>query len=229
MTKKPSKWDYRRHSPECRKSLDEVSKKSRQSVEKVSIECRKSADEAPTKCRKSLDEVSKSLDEVPKSVKKRQKVSECVKKCQESVKKSVNPASNCARPNFSNRDFRVAFRAFFWNYTFGTIGHYKPWPHIFLGKLTPKKIHKVCAVGGGGHDDVVIAHRQNHGLTKAGFHIPDMTIMTLHDALWRFMTFYDVLWRFMVLPLSNEDSDGNYIKNGPKCRIVSQQVIKYRK
>ena len=52
-----------------------------------------------------------------KSDEKCQKVSKSVKKCQESVKESVkeastrpqivrDPASNCTRPNFSNRDFR---------------------------------------------------------------------------------------------------------------------------
>ena len=71
----------------CRKSVDEVSNKSRRSVEKS----RRSVE----KCRK----VSKSVKSVKKASRKRQK--------------SVNSASNCARPNFSNRDFWVNFQAFF--------------------------------------------------------------------------------------------------------------------
>ena len=51
----------------------------------------------------------RSVEKSRRSVQKCRKVSKVSRKRQ----KSVNSASNCARPNFSNRDFWVNFQAFF--------------------------------------------------------------------------------------------------------------------
>ena len=114
--RKVSKSDERKVSKSVKK-CQKVSRKRQRSVKKASTRPQIARDPASNCARPNFSNRDfRSVEKcrkVSKSVKKCQKVSKSVKKCQKSVNSAStrpqivrDPASNCTRPNFSNRDFR---------------------------------------------------------------------------------------------------------------------------